>query len=251
MFWQRPLTAKQLLQTTATNYNGEKGRKPAQIHPEPALGWVLIGRVLGAVSILLMYFSGLGPQWCTDYILHCVTRSEFFGHSRSSRLCETKWNSTQTEGALIKPFWGRLGERFSVYPVNGNPRTGLLRTFWERDRVLGSLFCSGVCVFRVPSIALSGQEKGVIMKGVFSLAESLESLTSLDSLENGRILLCFPQSRSSLETLESLNSLESLEKGLFWKDPFSKRPLFPNPTLQEYKKSISVHPVHGNPRTCL
>ena len=64
----------------------------------------------------------------------------------------------------------------------------------------------------------SGQEKGVITKGGFSLAESLESLKSLDSLEsleNGRVLLCFPQSGGSLETLESLNSLESLENGLF------------------------------------
>ena len=62
----------------------------------------------------------------------------------------------------------------------------------------------------------SGPEKGVITKGVFSLAESLESLKfldSLESLENGRILLCFPQSGGSLETLESLNSLESLENG--------------------------------------
>ena len=58
----------------------------------------------------------------------------------------------------------------------------------------------------------SGPEKGVITKGVFSLEESLESLKSLESLENGRILLCFPQSRASLE---SLNSLESLENGLF------------------------------------
>ena len=65
---------------------------------------------------------------------------------------------------------------------------------------------------------LSGPEKGVISKGVFSLEESLESLKSLDSLESlktGRILLCFPQSWDSLESLESLNSLESLENGLF------------------------------------
>ena len=62
---------------------------------------------------------------------------------------------------------------------------------------------------------LSGPEKGVITKGVFSPEESLESLESLNSLEspeNGRILLCFPQSGGSLE---SLNSLESLENGLF------------------------------------
>ena len=30
----------------------------------------------------------------------------------------------------------------------------------------------------------------------------------------------------SLETLESLHSLESLENGLFWRDPFSRRPPF-------------------------
>ena len=57
-----------------------------------------------------------------------------------------------------------------------------------------------------------GTGKGVIAKGVFSLEESLESQNSLESLENGRILLCFPQSGGSLESLESLNSLEN---GLF------------------------------------
>ena len=64
----------------------------------------------------------------------------------------------------------------------------------------------------------SGPEKGVITKGVFSLRESLEtlkSLNSLASLEDGRLLLCFPQSGDSLESLESLKSLESLENGLF------------------------------------
>ena len=52
----------------------------------------------------------------------------------------------------------------------------------------------------------SGPERGVISKGVFSFEESLESLKSLDhvdSPENGRIVLCFPQSGA-------LNSLESL-----------------------------------------
>ena len=60
----------------------------------------------------------------------------------------------------------------------------------------------------------SGPEKGVTMKGVFSLEESLgslESLNSLESLESGRIHLCFPHSGSSLQSLESLNSLVSLE----------------------------------------
>ena len=63
--------------------------------------------------------------------------------------------------------------------------------------------------------ALSGPEKGVIMKGVFSPKESLESLISLESLENCRILLNFPESGGSLKSQESLNSLESLENGLF------------------------------------
>ena len=62
------------------------------------------------------------------------------------------------------------------------------------------------------SPSFSGPGKGVITKGVFSLEDSLESLKPLDSLESlgdGRILLCFPQSGGSLETLESL------ENGLF------------------------------------
>ena len=50
----------------------------------------------------------------------------------------------------------------------------------------------------------SGPEKGVITKGVFSLEESLECLKCLNSLEspdNGRILLYFPQSVGSLKFL--------------------------------------------------
>ena len=41
-------------------------------------------------------------------------------------------------------------------------------------------------------------EKGVITKGGFSPEKSPESLNSLESLENGRILLCFPESGGSL-----------------------------------------------------
>ena len=52
----------------------------------------------------------------------------------------------------------------------------------------------------------TGAEKGVITRGFFSLEESLESLNSLESLKNGRILLYFPQSGGSLKSLESLNS---------------------------------------------
>ena len=62
-----------------------------------------------------------------------------------------------------------------------------------------------------------GRKKGVIAKGVFSLEDSLESL------ENGRILLCFPQSGGSLE---SLNSLKSLEMDFSGRTPFPKDPFF-------------------------
>ena len=67
------------------------------------------------------------------------------------------------------------------------------------------------CVFRVGgpfSIfwviwpILSGPDKGVITKEVFSLEESLKSL---ESQEDGRTLLCFPQFGGSLESLNSLN----------------------------------------------
>ena len=74
----------------------------------------------------------------------------------------------------------------------------------------------------------SGPEKGVIRyeRGLFS-EESLDSLKSLNPLENGRI---FPPSVASVE---SLRSLEPLEDGPFSKDPCSKRPLFPNPKEEE------------------
>ena len=58
----------------------------------------------------------------------------------------------------------------------------------------------------------SFSKKGIIAKGVVSLEESLESLKSLNSLvslENGRIPLCFPESGGSLESLESIESLEN------------------------------------------
>ena len=78
----------------------------------------------------------------------------------------------------------------------------------------------------------SGPEKGVITKGVFSLEESLESLKSLDfleSVENGWILLYFPQS-GGLESLETLNFPDSrisrkwtfVKRPLFQKTPFSE-----------------------------
>ena len=54
-------------------------------------------------------------------------------------------------------------------------------------------------------------------------------------------------SLESLKSLKSLNSLESLENGLFWKDPFSKRPLFPNPNKSRKwcPRPISVSMIWG------
>ena len=56
------------------------------------------------------------------------------------------------------------------------------------------------------------EEKGVSTKVVFSLEDSLESL---ESLESGRILLCFAHFGGSRERLESPNFLGSLENGHF------------------------------------
>ena len=81
-------------------------------------------------------------------------------------------------------------------------------------------------------LQISGPEKGVITKGVFSLEESLEplkSLNSLESLENGRVLLSFPQSGGSLKSLESLSSLESLENATSLKRPLFQRTPFSEP----------------------
>ena len=91
----------------------------------------------------------------------------------------------------------------------------------------------------------SGPEKGIITEGVFSMEASLESLNSLEPLENGRILLYFPESGSSLESLESLNSLESpemdfSEKTPFPKDPFFKRPLFLNPMFPGSVRGVQL-----------
>ena len=64
----------------------------------------------------------------------------------------------------------------------------------------------------------SGAEKGVITKGVLSLEESLESLKSLDfleSLENGLILGCFPQSGGSPRITRISKISRTSRKGTF------------------------------------
>ena len=51
--------------------------------------------------------------------------------------------------------------------------------------------------------------------GLTGSPESLKALDSLESLEDGQILLCFPRSGDSLESLESLNSQDLVtQKGL-------------------------------------
>ena len=72
------------------------------------------------------------------------------------------------------PFWNLYQlERVSVYPVYGNPRTGLLRPFWEPDRVLRSPL-RGLCVRGCPKSAdcKRGRKKGAARK----LSKSVEKL---------------------------------------------------------------------------
>ena len=90
-----------------------------------------------------------------------------------------------------------------------------------------------------------GPESGVITKKVFSSRISESSkifLDPLESLENGRILLCFPESEGFLESLEPLFS-GIPRKWTLLKRPLSKRP---NPKNTRHPK----HPLrqkHGLP----
>ena len=97
-----------------------------------------------------------------------------------------------------------------------------------------------------------GPEKGVITKGVFSLEECLHSLSSLESLANGRILLCFPKSggfsRFSRISKDSRISRKwaFLKRPLFLKTPFSE-------LFEKWKscKPSSLHPLPCNRRELL
>ena len=99
---------------------------------------------------------------------------------------------------------------------SGGPKSGVLV---GGQKVMLKTFMCFLCPLPKP---FRERKTGSLRKGSFSLEESLGSLKSLDSLENGRITLCLPQSSGSLE---------SLEHGFSWKDTFSKRPRFPNPTI--------------------
>ena len=57
---------------------------------------------------------------------------------------------------------------------------------------------------------LGTQKETVITKGGICRIS-----TSLESLDSGWVLLCFPPSGASLESLVTLNSLESLEMDIF------------------------------------
>ena len=85
-----------------------------------------------------------------------------------------------------------------------------------------------------------GPKAPIITKGVFSLEESLESPKSLDflkSLENGRLLLYFHSLGGFLESSKLSNISRN---GLFWKEPFSKRPLFWTQTFVGRRRRLNA-----------
>ena len=61
-------------------------------------------------------------------------------------------------------------------------------------------------ILRFRGGALGGGECRFYFYGRADFSE--KSLNSLESLENGRILFCFPQSGGSLETPESISTVE-------------------------------------------
>ena len=121
----------------------------------------------------------------------------------------------------------------------------------------------------------SGPEKGVITKGVFSLEKALESLKFLDPLEfleNGRNLLCFPQSGgfSKISRISKFSRISTkwtfLKRPLFQKTPFPEpeppvrlglfwRKFWKNPgktpeTLSEFFLEFPSKVRLGSPKPC-
>ena len=88
------------------------------------------------------------------------------------------------------------------------------------------------------STVSTDRKQEIITKGVFSLDESLESPKSLNSLEDGWTLLCFPQSRGSLESLEFSREWNFLKRPLFQKTPFSD-PEFRSRELTEFCANLA------------
>ena len=100
----------------------------------------------------------------------------------------------------------------------------------------------------------SGTEEGVITKGVFSLEESLDPLylPSLESLENGRTLLCFPQSWGSLRNsrISTFSGVSKTCTYLREKD-LCKRPLVPIPNKQLETRIVLLSPATKRQNRCL
>ena len=86
-------------------------------------------------------------------------------------------------------------------------------------------------------------------RGKGSLRKGSEFPESLESLDNGQILLCFPHSGVSLQ---SLASLESLESGHLEKTPFPEDPVFRFRSLMGRTRVNKLCPQNGDrPRTKL
>ena len=120
------------------------------------------------------------------------------------------------------------------------------------------LVCPGLSGHIFPAItkqkgcrSCRGRKKGSLRKGFFtggiSRISKISRFSKISRKWSGSPY--FPESAGSLnlKSLESLSSLESLENGLFWwKDPFSKRPLFPNPIMCIFlNKSLRTYGQEG------
>ena len=67
-------------------------------------------------------------------------------------------------------------------------------------------------------------ERGLFTGGI----ESLKSLDSLESVENGRFILCF----STISRISKFSGISRKGIDCSEKTPFSKRPLVPNPRVR-------------------
>ena len=86
----------------------------------------------------------VGARWIRAFFLHPFSYYPSMSKTTKSggQLCWI-WGAVGCQPPPNQPLFEL--ESVSVHPVHGNPRTGLLRTFWKPDRVLRSPL-RGLCV---------------------------------------------------------------------------------------------------------